>query len=358
VGTAARTNVYISSNITGGQKDAVSYVGSNVQLIILELSPTIAVDQKICGTGTLPGGGTAASGNITTAHTAELALGLGTAAPISSGAFHSPGSGWAVAFGGLAGSQIVEYQNLPTINTIAATAPISGGTNETYAMAEVTFYTGSASSGGGSGGTSTSISTSNSRVQGTACETGGFGGGAGSATCFLSGVKAGNTLVWFADANTNQGLSISDNCGGTYITLDSSTANNSSVFQGYSTGSHGNCTVTFSSSATYSITGMVEEISSGHIIDRHSLSAPGLVQSSITTIVVATTAADYCFTGYVDQAGQGTAIPSAGPFVVRDGNVIFPIADADYKQSSPGTITAAWTGGQPASKPAVGMMCF
>ena len=190
VGTAVRTNVYISSNITGGQKDAVSYVGSNVQLIILELSPNIAVDQKICGTGALPGGGTATSGNITSAHTAELALGLGTAAPISSGAFHSPGSGWTVAFGGLAGSQIVEYQNLSTTNTVAAIAPVSGGTNETYAMAEVTFYTGSASSGGGSGGTSTSISTSNLRVQGTACEIGGFGGGAGSATCFLSGVKA------------------------------------------------------------------------------------------------------------------------------------------------------------------------
>jgi hypothetical protein len=153
-------------------------------------------------------------------------------------------------------------------------------------------------------------------------------------------------------------MSISDNCGGIYTILDSSTANTSSVFQGYSTGSHGNCTVTFSSSATYSITGVVEEISSAHLIDKHSLSAPGIVQSSITTIGVTTTAADYCFSGYVDQAGQDTAIPSAGPFVVRDGNVIFPIAGADYKQSSPGTITAIWTGGQPASKPAVGMMCF
>jgi hypothetical protein len=183
-------------------------------------------------------------------------------------------------------------------------------------------------------------------------------GGAGSTACTLSNVVLGDTLVWFANSNTNQGLSVSDNCGGTYTILDVSTANNSSLFQGYSSGSRGNCIVTFSSSATYSITGVVEEVSSAHTIDKHSLSAPGIVQSFITTIGVTTTAADYCYSGYVDQAGQDTAIPSAGPFVVRDGNVIFPIAGADDRQNSPGTITAIWTGGQPASKPAVGMMCF
>ena len=197
------------------------------------------------------------------------------------------------------------------------------------------------------------------RVQGTACET---GGSVGYTTCSLSGVTAGDTLLWFANANNNGGFSITNTCGGINTTLDSNyIAGGSSVAQGYITGGSGSCTVTFTSTGGYAVAAVLEEITSGYTIDKHSLLA---YQSgnTITTTSVTTTTADYCFTGYADQGGNGqpSSLTALSPFVQHDFTLTFPTWGANATQTSAGAVTATWTssgsGGTP--RPAAGMMCF
>ena len=345
-GTASRTNVYVAYNIPGGTRDSISYQGGNVQMMIMELSGATAVDQAVCATGHLNTGGTATSGPITTTHPAEVVLGVGTAncsPSCTSTNFTAIGTpNWTL---GTIGTQVAEYQSLTSItSSLSATATVSGGSggtpNESYAMAEVSFWNAP-------------------RVQGTACVT---GGSVGYTTCSLSGVTAGDTLLWFANANNNGGLSVTNNCGGTNTTLDSNyVAGGSSVAQGYITGGSGSCTVTFTSTGGYAVAAVLEEITSGYTIDKHSLLA---YQSgnTITTTSVTTTAADYCFTGYADQGGNGqpSSLTVSSPFVQHDFTLVFPTWSANATQTSAGAVTATWTssgsGGTP--RPAAGMMCF
>ena len=190
-GTASRTNIYVAYNIPGGTRDSISYQGGNVQMVIMELSGATAVDQAVCTTGHLNTGGTATSGPITTTHPAEVVLGAGTAncsPSCTSTDFTAIGTpNWTL---GTIGTQVAEYQSLPSISSsLSATATVSGGSggtpNESYAMAEVSFWNAP-------------------RVQGTACETG-VRWWCGYTTCSLSGVTAGDTLLWFARCQPTTG---------------------------------------------------------------------------------------------------------------------------------------------------------
>src|SRR6202030_3212005 len=106
------------------------------------------------------------------------------------------------------------------------------------------------------------------------------------------------------------------------------------------------------------VTAVLEEILPG-TVDQHSLRDPGTVQTSITTTSVTTTAPDYCFSGYVDQAGTGfNGLTVGAPFTAHDISGPFPIADADETQSSAGAVTATWTSGSGGAVPAAVTMCL
>src|ERR1700720_450583 len=89
------------------------------------------------------------------------------------------------------------------------------------------------------------------RVQQISCEA-----SATSTTCTLSSnVTSGDILLWGTSALSGTGvpvITVADNCGGTYTTVDSGTkgGTNNTTAQGYATGSHGACIVTFSATNT------------------------------------------------------------------------------------------------------------
>jgi uncharacterized repeat protein (TIGR03803 family) len=145
-GTAVRSIVYTAFNIVGGNLGAVHTLGTNLQFIILELHNVNAIDTAAiaCNSGSLPRGGTATSGNVTTTKNNEIALGLGTAScprvtPVPN--FAAYGSGWSTG-SGLIGSQLAERQILTAPATVAATATVqcNGDPTESYAMVVVPYY--------------------------------------------------------------------------------------------------------------------------------------------------------------------------------------------------------------------------
>jgi hypothetical protein len=201
------------------------------------------------------------------------------------------------------------------------------------------------------------------RVQGIGCEA-----LASSVTCILgSSVTPGDLLVWAGSAAFGGGaaaVTASDNCGGTYTVVDTGNAGGGSTnlgtAQGYSTGSHGSCTVTFTATnAPNAITGVVEEITPG-ILDVHSIELGQSVTGggTLATTPVTTTATDYAFSFAVDAAGNGGSPTVASPFTVQDSDSPFGISDADFTQSGAGAVTATWTMISPTTAAGAGMMTF
>jgi hypothetical protein len=201
------------------------------------------------------------------------------------------------------------------------------------------------------------------RVQGIGCET-----HASSVTCILgSSVTPGDLLVWAGSAAYGGGaaaVTASDNCGGTYTVVDTGNAGGGSTnlgtAQGYSTGSHGSCTVTFTATnAPNDVTGVVEEITPG-TLDVHSIKLGQSVTGggTLTTTPVTTTATDYAFSFAVDAVGNGGSPNVASPFTVHDSDSPFGISDADFTQSGAGAVTASWTIISTTTAAAAGMMTF
>jgi hypothetical protein len=196
-----------------------------------------------------------------------------------------------------------------------------------------------------------------SRVQGCAAET-----GAASSSCTLSGVVSGHIIVVAGvGLGTSGAFSLSDNCGGTYVVLDSYSVSASSG-QGYSTGSSGTCIITVTAASAAATTIVAEEITAGTAAQHtysHNQTTTCPTTCSTVAASVTTTATDYVFSWYTDANANGGSHGSvAAPFTFRDFNNVFPIVDADATQGSSGLITATWTPNVATTFAAVGVMAF
>jgi hypothetical protein len=172
-------------------------------------------------------------------------------------------------------------------------------------------------------------------------------------------------LVWAATASYGTSaptITASDNCGGTYTVVDTATkaGTTHTVAQGYSTGSHGSCVVTFSATGGAGfVTAVIDEITAT-TLDKHSLLSGQSVTGggTLTTTSVTTTAADYTWSYAVEADAHGGTPTVSSPFAVHDFISIFGEAAADYTQTSSGAVTAKWTMSSTTTDAVVGMMTF
>jgi hypothetical protein len=201
--------------------------------------------------------------------------------------------------------------------------------------------------------------------------TGGSGGGPTAITCVISGsVTAGQFIVYESDMGASSGtMTVSDNCGGTYITdVGPTIVSFNNVQAGHSTGSSGSCTVSVLCSLTFTqCTITIATMSGASAFDvgaaLNTQSSPGTGANAVTSNAVTTNFRDLCFGYTIEGAGAGSGTITAGTTIAwtlgASSSAAFNAGIEYFTQAGAGSITATFTDTTAGStRYTTGVSCF